>query len=73
MHAGWTSILLYMCIMVEILMKIMRSMWGDVGIVDGCDPDKWSKVEIKSICKEFGYTCVSMLWYTILGDRKSVV
>ena len=38
---------------------------GYVGIVDGCDPDKWSKVEIKSICKEFGYTCVSMLWYTI--------
>ena len=41
---------------------------GDVGIVDGCDPDKWSKVEIESICKEFGYTCVSMLWYTILGE-----
>ena len=49
-------------------MKIMRSMWGDVGIVDGCDPDKWSKVEIESICKEFGYTCVSRLWYTIPGE-----
>ena len=38
---------------------------GDVGMVDGCDPDKWSKVEIESICKEFGYTCESTLWYTI--------
>ena len=35
-----------------------------VGIVDGCDPDKWFKVEIKSICKDFGYTCLSRLWYT---------
>ena len=41
---------------------------GDVGIVDGCDPNKWSKVEIESICKEFGYTCVSTLWYTIPGE-----
>ena len=41
---------------------------GVVRIVDGYDPDKWSKVEIKSICKEFGYTCVSRLWYTILGE-----
>ena len=41
---------------------------GDVGIVDGCDLDKWSKVEIESICKEFGYTCVSTLWSTIPGE-----
>ena len=41
---------------------------GDGEIVDGCDPDKWSKVKIESICKEFGYTCVSRLWYTILGE-----
>ena len=41
---------------------------GVVRIVDGYDPDKWSKVEIKSICKEFGYTCVSRLWYTIPGE-----
>nr|POF21006.1 hypothetical protein CFP56_59200 [Quercus suber] len=41
---------------------------GDVGIVDGCDPDKWSKVEIESICKDFGYTCVSRLWYTVPGE-----
>ena len=66
MHAGWTSLLLCMCIMVEILVKILRIMGGgDVGIVDGCDPDKWSKVETESICKEFGYTCMSTLWYTI--------
>ena len=40
-------------------------MWvGEVGVVDGYDPDKWSKVEIESIHKDFGYTCVSRLWYT---------
>ena len=61
--------LLCMCIMVDSLVKIIRSMWvGKVGVVDGCDPDKWSKVEIKSICKEFGYTCVSTLWHTIPGE-----
>ena len=37
---------------------------GEVGVVDGCDPNKWFKVEIKSICKDFGYTCLSRLWYT---------
>ena len=42
---------------------------GDVGIVNGYDPDKWSKVEIESICKEFGYTCVSTLWYIIPGEN----
>ena len=36
-----------------------------MGIVNGCDLDKWSKVEIEFICKDFGYTCVSRLWYTI--------
>ena len=35
----------------------------EVGVVDDCDPDKWSKVEIESIYREFGYTHVSMLWY----------
>ena len=69
MHAGWTSLLLCMCIMVDILVKIIRSMWGgDIGIVNGCDLDKWSKVEIESIYKDFGYTCVSRLWYTIPGE-----
>ena len=40
----------------------------DRGIVDGCDLDKWFKVEIESIYKEFGYMCVSRLWCTILGE-----
>ena len=36
---------------------------GIVDIVDTCDLDKWSKVEIESICKEFGYTEVGKLWF----------
>ena len=34
---------------------------GAVDIVDNCDPETWSKVEIKSICKDFGYTSISRL------------
>nr|POE98084.1 hypothetical protein CFP56_55183 [Quercus suber] len=40
---------------------------GAVDIVDNCDPDRWSKVEIESICKDFGYTSVSRLWYKMPG------
>ena len=40
---------------------------GTVNIMDNCDPDKWSKVEIKSICREFGYTEVGKLWFKISG------
>ena len=36
---------------------------GAVDVVDNCDPDRWSKVEIESICRDFGYTSVSKLWY----------
>ena len=62
MHAEWTSLLLCMCIIVDILVKIIRSMWGgEVGVIDGYDPNKWSKVRIESICKDFGYTFVSRL------------
>ena len=43
---------------------------GDVGVVDDCDPNKWSKVEIESICKDFGYTFVSRLWHKMPGDKK---
>nr|POF00114.1 hypothetical protein CFP56_15968 [Quercus suber] len=43
---------------------------GEVGIVDDCDPHKWSKVEIESICREFGYTHVSRLWYRSPEDNK---
>ena len=40
---------------------------GIVDIVDNCDPDKWSKVEIESICREFGYTQVDRLWFKMPG------
>ena len=36
---------------------------GTVDIVDNYDPDKWSKVKIKSICRDFGYTAVDKLWF----------
>ena len=37
-------------------------------IVDNCDPDRWSKTEIEGICKEFGYTSVSRIWYKMPGN-----
>ena len=43
---------------------------GEVGVVDDCDPDKWSKVEIESIYRKFGYTHVSRLWYRRPGDNE---
>lgn len=43
---------------------------GDVGVVDNCDPDKWPKVEIEDICKDFGYTSVSRLWYKMPGENQ---
>ena len=43
---------------------------GDVGVVDDYDPNKWSKVEIESIYKDFGYTFVRRLWYKMPGDKK---
>ena len=42
-------------------------MWEGQLIVDNCDLDKWSKVEVKSICREFGYTTVDKLWFKMLG------
>nr|POF19119.1 hypothetical protein CFP56_49970 [Quercus suber] len=41
---------------------------GKVDVVDNCDPDRWSKTKIEGICKEFGYTSVSMIWYKMLGS-----
>jgi len=41
---------------------------GIVDIVDNCDPDRWSKTEIESICKDFGYTSVSKIWYKMPGS-----
>ena len=40
---------------------------GTVNIIDNCDPDKWSKIEIENICWDFGYTSVSRLWYKMPG------
>ena len=40
---------------------------GAVDIVDNCDPDKWSKVEMESICRDFGYTSVDKLWFKMPG------
>nr|POE57761.1 hypothetical protein CFP56_14014 [Quercus suber] len=43
---------------------------GEVRVVDDCDPDKWSKVEIESICREFGHTHVSRQWYRSPEDNE---
>ena len=40
---------------------------GKMDVVDNCDPDRWSKTEIKGICREFGYTSVSRIWYKMPG------
>ena len=40
-----------------------------MGVVDDCDPNKWSKVEIEAICKEFGYTFVNRLWHNIFSFK----
>ena len=38
-----------------------------VDVVDNCDPKRWSKVELEGICRDFGYTSVSRLWYKMPG------
>ena len=40
---------------------------GKVNVVDNCDSNKWSKVEIEGICRDFGYTSVSRIWYRMPG------
>ena len=40
---------------------------GKVDVVDNCDPDRWFKTEIEGICREFGYTSVSRIWYKMPG------
>lgn len=42
-------------------------MGGIVDQVENCDPDRWSKVEIESICRDFGYTAVDRLWFKMFG------
>ena len=39
---------------------------GAVDEIDNCDLERWSKVEIESICSDFGYTFISRLWYKML-------
>ena len=36
---------------------------GKVDLVDNCDLDRWYKVEIEGIRRDFGYTSINMLWY----------
>ena len=43
-------------------------MGGKVDIVDNYDPDRWSKTEIEGICREFGYTSMSKIWYKMPGS-----
>ena len=40
-------------------------MGGTVNIVDNYNPDKWSKVEIESIYREFRYIAMDELWFKI--------
>ena len=54
----------YLYIMVAILLRTLNA-GGEVDVVDNCDPDKWSKVEIEGICRDLGYTFVSRQWYTM--------
>ena len=35
--------------------------------MDNCDPDRLSKIEILGICRDFGYTAVSTLWFKMLS------
>ena len=34
-----------------------------VSVVDNCDLDRWSKVEIEGICRDFGHNAISTLWF----------
>ena len=46
---------------------------GAVDIIDNCDLNRWSKVEIESICRDFGYKSVSRLWYKMPGMDQELV
>ena len=35
--------------------------------MENCDLDKWSKVKIESICRDFWYTTVDKLWFKMPG------
>ena len=38
---------------------------GTVNIVDNYNPNKWSKIEIESIYREFRYIAMDELWFKI--------
>ena len=40
-------------------------MGGTVNIVDNYNPDKWSKIKIESIYREFRYIAMDELWFKI--------
>ena len=44
-----------------------KYMGGKVDVMENYDPDRWSKTEIEGICRDFGYTSISRLWYKIPG------
>ena len=44
-----------------------KYMGGKVDVVENYDPDRWSKTKIDGICKHFGYTSMSRLYYKIPG------
>ena len=46
---------------------------GTIDVVDNYDPERWSKVEIEGICKDFGYTFVSRLLYKMPGVDQEMV
>ena len=43
---------------------------GVVEVIDNCDLERWSKVDIEGICRDFRYTSVRRLWYKMPGMTK---
>nr|POE97552.1 hypothetical protein CFP56_17071 [Quercus suber] len=46
---------------------------GIIDVVDNCDPERWSKVEIEGICRDFRYTSISKLWYKMSGMDQEMI
>ena len=70
-YSVWMTYSVYLYIIVAILLRTLN-VGGEVDVIDNCDPDKWSKVEIEGICRDFGYTSVSRLWYTMPGMNQEM-
>ena len=43
--------------------NLRKYVGGAVDVVDNCDLERWSKVEIEGMRRDFRYTSVSRLWY----------